>query len=122
MTNLASLLGRILISSIFIYAGYTKLMGIEGTQGYMESAGVPGVLVYSVIALELVGGILILLGWFTRVIAFLLAGFCILAAVIFHNNFSDTIQLILFLKNLGLAGGFLFLVAFGPGKLSIDKN
>lgn len=122
MTSLASPLGRVLISAIFILAGYEKLIDIAGTKGYMESAGAPGILAYAVIALELGGGILILLGWFTKITAFLLAGFCVLTAVLFHFNFADQMQSILFMKNLAIAGGMLFLVANGPGPLSIDKN
>ncbi len=113
-TSLAQLLGRILMSAIFIMAGFSKLgAGYAATQGYMASMGVPGSLLPLVIALEIGGGLAILLGWQTRLAAWLLAGFCIVAAVIFHANFSDQMQMILFMKNLAMAGGFLFL-ASGP--------
>lgn len=112
--------GRVLMSTIFIMAGINKIGGYAGTQGYMESAGVPGMLLPLVIALEIGAGIALLLGWQTRIAAFLLAGFSILSALIFHANLSDQIQSILFMKNLAIAGGLLFLVTAGAGNWSID--
>jgi putative oxidoreductase len=88
----------------------------------MDSVGVPGMLLPLVIALELLGGLAILVGWQTRVVAFLLAGFCLLSGVIFHGDLGDQAQRIQLLKNLGLAGGFLFLVAHGAGAWSLDKR
>ncbi len=117
-----SLVGRILIAVLFVVAGIGKITSYDGTLGYMQSMGVPGMLLPVVILLELGGGILIILGWQTRITAFALAGFCILSALIFHNNFADQMQSILFMKNLGLAGGFAFLVANGAGQLSIDAR
>jgi putative oxidoreductase len=116
------LIGRMLMSAIFIMAGINKIGGYAGTQGYMESMGVPGALLPLVILLEVGGGLAILLGWQTRVAAFLLAGFCVVSAVIFHANFTDQMQSILFLKNLAVAGGFLFLVAGETHKWSIDAR
>ncbi len=118
---LAAPLGRILISLIFITSGYGKIGAYAGTQAYMESVGVPGALLPAVIALEVLGGLAIVLGWQTRIVALLLAGFCLLSAVIFHADFGDQTQTIAFLKNLGLAGGFLFIVAHGAGAWSIDN-
>jgi putative oxidoreductase len=120
--NFASLAARILMSVMFIMAGYSKIGGYAGTQGYMESVGVPGMLLPVVILLELVGGLALLVGWQTRITAFLLAGFTLIAALIFHNNLADQMQMILFMKNLAITGGLLALVAFGAGKLSIDKE
>jgi putative oxidoreductase len=116
----AELGGRILISAIFILSGWGKIGGYAGTAAYMESQGVPGALLPLVIATELGGGILVVLGLFTRLAAFALAGFSILAALLFHANFGDQMQMILFMKNFAMAGGFLFLVAHGAGALSID--
>ena len=116
------LLGRILMAAMFVVAGIGKLTAYAGTVGYMESMGVPGMLAPLVIVLELGGGLLIILGWQTRIVAFALAGFCILAALIFHSNLSDMMQSILFMKNFALAGGFLFLVAYGPGAIAIDAR
>jgi putative oxidoreductase len=120
--RLSAPLGRLLIALIFVTAGVGKIGNYAGTQGYMESMGVPGVLLPLVIALELLGGLAIILGWQTRLVAFLLAGFCIVSAVLFHGNVSDPSEQIQFLKNLGLAGGFLFLVAHGAGALSLDAR
>jgi len=114
------LTGRVLMSSIFIMAGINKISGYAGTQGYMESVGVPGALLPLVILLEVGGGLAILLGWQTRIAAFLLAGFSILSALIFHANFGDQTQSILFMKNVAMAGGLLFLVAGGVHVWSID--
>lgn len=112
--------GRILMSAIFIMAGINKIGGYTATQGYMESVGVPGMLLPFVIALEIGGGLAVLLGWQTRIAAFLLAGFSVLSALIFHFNFGDQMQSILFMKNLAMAGGLLFLVTAGAGNWSID--
>jgi putative oxidoreductase len=116
------LTGRVLMSSIFIMAGINKISGYAGTQGYMESMGVPGVLLPLVILLELGGGLAILLGWQTRIAAFLLAGFSVLSALIFHANFGDQMQSILFMKNLAMAGGLLFLVAGDKHDWSLDAR
>ena len=114
------LTGRVLMSAIFIMAGINKISGYAGTQGYMESVGVPGALLPLVILLEVGGGLAILLGWQTRIAAFLLAGFSVLSALVFHANFGDQTQSILFMKNLAMAGGLLFLVAGGIHVWSID--
>jgi putative oxidoreductase len=116
------LTGRILISSIFIMAGINKINGYVGTQGYMESMGVPGVLLPLVILLEIGGGLAVLLGWQTRIAAFLLAGFTVFSALIFHANFGDQMQSILFMKNVAMAGGLLILVAGSTHNWSIDAR
>jgi len=116
----ASLVGRLLIAALFVLSGWGKISGYAATQGYMHSAGVPGGVLPLVILLELGGGIAIVAGFYTRLVALLLAGFSILAALLFHAGSPDMVQQIMFLKNLGLAGGFLFLVANGAGRLSVD--
>jgi putative oxidoreductase len=120
--NLADLVGRILIAAIFLLAGLNKIGGYAGTQGYMESMGVPGGLLPLVIAVEVLGAVAIIAGWHTRLFAFLLAGFSIVSALIFHRALGDPMQFILFMKNLAMAGGFLFLVARGPGDWSLDAR
>jgi len=120
--NLAAPVGRILISLIFIGAGFGKITGYAGTQAYMESVGVPGMLLPLVIAVELLGGLAIILGWHTRLAAFLLAGFCLISALIFHSNFADHMQYIMFMKNLALTGAFLMIVSHGAGPWSIDNR
>ena len=120
--SLAAPAGRILISLIFVVSGISKLGNFSGTQGYMESVGVPGMLLPIVIAVELLGSLAIILGWHTRIAAFLLAGFSLVSAVLFHANFGDQMQMIMFMKNLALAGGFLMLVSLGAGPWSIDNR
>jgi len=116
------LTGRVLISAIFIMAGINKISGHAGTQGYMESMGVPGALLPLVILLEIGGGLAVLLGWQTRIAAFLLAGFTVLSALIFHADLGDQMQFILFMKNLAMAGGLMFLVAGRRHDWSIDAK
>jgi putative oxidoreductase len=118
--TLSAPLGRLLLSLIFVVSGAGKIGAYAGTQAYMDSMGVPGMLLPLVIALEILGGIAIVLGWQARIVAFLLAGFCLLSAVLFHGNIGDQGQQIQFLKNLGLAGGFLLIVAHGAGAWSLD--
>ena len=122
LTDVFSLASRLLLAFIFVMAGWGKLNGIDGTAGYMASAGIPlaGVLIYLVILTELGGGILIAIGYQTRIVAFLMAGFTILSALVFHFNFGDQMQAINFMKNLAIAGGFLSLVANGAGAWSLD--
>jgi len=120
--NYSSLAGRLLISAIFLTAGISKISGYEGTQGYMEAMGVPGVLLPLVIITEILGALAIIVGYKTRITAFLLAGFSIISALLFHANFGDQMQSILFMKNFAIAGGFLFLVANGAGYVSFDNG
>jgi putative oxidoreductase len=120
--NLADLAGRILLAALFLIAGLQKIGGYAGTQGYMDAMGVPGALLPLVIALEVGGAVAIIVGWHTRLCAFLLAGFTLLSALVFHRAPGDPMQAILFLKNLAIAGGFLLLVARGPLEWSLDAR
>ena len=122
ITNIASLAARLLLALIFIVAGWGKLQDPAGTAGYMSTVGLPAFLVWPTILLELGGGILILIGFQTRIVALLLAGFCVLSGALFHNNFGDQMQAINFLKNLAIAGGFLSLVLNGAGGWSLDNR
>ncbi len=115
-------LGRLLLSIIFIFAGIGNLTDYATTQGYMESVGVPGMLLPLVIAFEVLGGIAILLGYKARPIAFLLAGFSIVSAIIFHQFWTNKSQMISFMKNISIAGGFLMIFAHGAGAYSIDNK
>jgi putative oxidoreductase len=118
----AELVGRILLASLFLLSGLSKLGAYGATAAYMSSAGVPGALLPAVIAVELLGSLAVIVGWKTRIAAALLAGFSLLAAFLFHNNFADQIQMIMFLKNVSIAGGFLLLVANGAGAISLDRR
>ena len=122
LQSLAAPLGRILLSLIFVQSGIGKIAQYAGTQGYMESAGVPGALLPLVIAVELAGGLAVILGWHARLAAFLLAGFSLLSGLLFHGNFADQMQMILFMKNVALAGGFLMIVSHGAGPYSVDNR
>ncbi len=114
--------GRLLIAATFVMAGLNKISGYEGTQGYMEAVGVPGALLPLAILFEVGAGLAIIAGWRTRSAAFALAGFSILTGVIFHFDPADQIQFTMFLKNITIAGGFLFLVAYGPGAYALDNR
>lgn len=116
---LASLVGRILLSLIFVKSGLEKLSDYEGTVGYMQAFGVPAILLPLVILAELGGGLAILFGLLSRWAALALAFFCVVAAAIFHSNFGDQMQAIMFLKNLAMAGGLLLLYANGPGAYAV---
>jgi putative oxidoreductase len=120
--KVSELAGRILLSVLFLLSGLGKIGAYAGTAAYMSSLGVPGALLPLVIATEVLGAIAIIVGWNTRVMALLLGGFSLLTAAIFHNNFADQIQMIMFLKNVAIAGGYLLLVANGAGPLSIDHR
>jgi putative oxidoreductase len=117
----SELLGRILIASLFLIAGLGKIGEYAGTVGYMASKGVPGALLPLVIALELLGAIAIIAGYRTRLVAAILAGFSIVAGLLFHGG-PDRIQQILLLKNVAIAGAFLLLVARGAGEWSVDAR
>lgn len=123
MSNqILNLVGRVGLAFIFVMAGYSKIGAYEGTAAYMDSMGVPGALLPLVILLELGGGLAIMAGLFTKPIALVLAGFSVASAVIFHSNLADQVQSIMFMKNIGLAGGFLLLAANGPGAWSLDAK
>jgi len=122
LQNIAAPVGRILISLIFVTSGFSKISGYTATQGYMEAMGVPGALLPLVIAVELLGGLAVMLGWHTRFVAFLLAGFSLLSALLFHANFGDQVQMIMFMKNISIAGGFLMIVSLGGGAYSLDNR
>ena len=115
-------LGRVLMAVMFIQAGLEKIFGYSGAQEYMEAHGVPGILLPLVILVEAGGGLGVLLGLFTRSSAILLAGFCLLAAILFHFDLADRMQMINFMKNITIAGACLVLAGAGPGALALDNR
>ncbi|KAF0191490.1 MAG: putative oxidoreductase [Gammaproteobacteria bacterium] len=122
MEKITLLTGRVLLAHLFLLAGISKIGAYAGTQGYMESMGAPGALLPLVILTEVGGALALIVGWQTRWAAIALAGFSILSALMFHTNFSDQIQMIMFMKNGAIAGGLLVLAAAGPGGLSLDHR
>ena len=118
------LIARVLLSVMFIMAGLQKFTGIEGTAGYIGSVGLPapGALAWLSAIFETLAGIAILIGFQTRIAAILLALFCLFTALMFHFDFADQVQMLFFMKNVTIAGGFLALFASGPGSISVDAR
>ena len=115
------LIARILLPILFIVSGWGKITGYTGTQQYMEAMGVPGFLLPLVILLEFGGGLAILFGFLTRFTALVTAVFTLLTAFLFHADFSQDPNSVMFMKNLSIAGGYLLLGLTGPGAFSIDR-
>ena len=122
MTNILDLIGRFFISGVFLLSGFNKIGNYEGTVGWMESFGIPGLLLIPAIILELVAPILVIIGYQTRIAAGALSLFCIATAIIFHTDFSDQMQVVAFMKNIALAGGFLFFLVNGAKSYCFDKK
>ena len=122
MIKIFDLTGRVFISGVFLLSGFNKIGNYDGTMGWMESFGLPGFLLIPAIILEILAPLLIIIGYQTRIAAGALSLFCLSTAVIFHTDFSDQMQLIAFMKNIALAGGFLFLVVNGAKGYCLDKN
>jgi len=122
MKKFTELFARILLAHMFLLAGFNKITAYAGTQGYMETVGIPGMLLPAVIALEIAGALAIIVGFKTRWIAYGLAGFCIVTALLFHTDFADQMQMIMFMKNWTIAGGLLMLAVHGAGDLSLDHK
>ena len=122
MTNILDLIGRVFISGVFLLSGFNKIGNYDGTVGWMESFGLPGFFLIPAIILEILAPILIIIGYQTKIAAGALSLFCLATAIIFHTDFSDQMQFIAFMKNLALAGGFLFLVVNGAKGYCLDKK
>ena len=132
MTSLQSttvLVGRILLGLLFVLSGFAKISGFDGTAGYIASKGLPlpQLVAALTIVVELGGGLALMAGLYTRQVVVVLAGFTLLAGIIFHNFWAvpqaeQMMQQINFMKNLAIAGGMLVLAAFGPGRLSVDAR
>ena len=120
----ASTAGRVLLALLFFAAGLGKLGALAGTVGYIASKGLPmpGLLYALAVAAEIVGGALLLIGFKTRTAALGLAAFTVVAAIIFHSQFSDQNEMIHFMKNLAITGGLLLVAASGAGRFSLDAR
>lgn len=121
MNKTNQVVARVLLGHIFLLAGISKIGAYAGTQGYMEAMGIPGALLPLVILLEIGGGLSIIAGFQTRLVAYALAAFSVVSAVIFHSNFGDQTQMIMFMKNFAIAGGFMLLASHGSGAYSLDN-
>lgn len=129
LASTAALVGRVLLALMFVIAGVGKIGGFEGTVGFIASKGLPlpAVLAAGTVALEIVGGLALIAGFKARWAALALAAFTLLATVLFHNYWAmpaeqQYVQQLMFLKNLGVAGGMLMVFAFGPGRFSVDRQ
>ena len=122
MTNILDLCARILISALFFTNGVFKIMNYDGTVNWMEGYGVPGILIIPAIILEILGPVLIILGYKIKITAAILSVFCLATAIIFHNDFADQMQFTSFLKNIALAGGFLLIFVNGAKDFSLDNK
>jgi putative oxidoreductase len=122
LKNTTEVVGRVLIAALFLLSGMGKITAYTATAGYMASVGVPGAILPLVIGTEVLGSLAIILGWKTRIVAVLMAGFTLLTGIVFHNNFADQIQMIMFLKNVSITGAFLLLAVHGAGPISLDRK
>ena len=122
MANILDLIGRILISALFLISAFNKIFNLEGSMSWMEGFGVPSFFIFPAIAIEMILPVLVIVGYQARIAAGVLAIFCLATAFIFHFEFSNQSQLISFLKNIGLAGGFLFIVANGTKDWAVDRE
>ena len=122
MANILDLIGRVLISALFLISAFNKIFNLEGSMNWMEGFGVPGFFIFPAIAIEIILPVLVIVGYQARIAAGILAIFCLTTAFLFHFDFSDQSQLVSFLKNIGLAGGFLFIVANGTKDWAVDRE
>ena len=124
MQNFLVPIGRLFLSAIFLSSGFGKIFKFAGTQQYMEAKGMPIAALFLVFAiiLEIAGGLSVLLGYKTQWGALALIIFLIPATLIFHNQLSDQMQMIMFMKNVAILGGLFMVVSFGAGPLSLDNR
>ena len=122
MSKVLDLLGRVFISTIFLFSAFNKIENYEETIEWMTSYNLPSYFLAPTIVLEIIAPILIIIGYKTKIAAAALSIFCIATAIVFYSNFDDQMQLIAFLKNIALSGGFLFLVINGAKGFCLDKK
>ena len=118
--HIVEFIGRLLLSALFLIEGFGKISMQEDVIMYMEDYGVPGILFVPATVLEILFPLLLIVGYKTKWAASVMALFTFTVAIIFHTNFSEGIQMIFFLKDIAIAGGFLIIIAYGPSKISLD--
>ena len=118
--HIVEFLGRVLLSILFLVEGIGKISMQEDVVMYMEDYGVPGMLFVPATILEILFPLFLIVGYKTKWAASIMALFTFVVAIIFHTDFSEGMQMIFFLKDIAIAGGFMIIVAYGPGKISLD--
>ena len=118
--HIVELIGRVFLSALFLIEGFGKISMQEDVIMYMENYGVPGTLFFPAIILEILFPLILIAGYKTKWVALIMALFTFVVAIIFHTDFSDGMQLMLFLKDIAIAGGFMIIISHGPGKISLD--
>ena len=118
--HIVEFLGRVLLSTLFLVEGIGKISMQEDVIMYMEDYGVPGILFVPATILEILFPLLLIIGYRTKWSASVMAFFTFTVAIIFHTNFSEGMQMMLFLKDIAIAGGFMIIIAYGPSKISLD--
>ena len=118
--HIIEFIGRILLSALFLIEGIGKISMQEDVIMYMEDYGVPEILFIPAVILEILFPLLLIVGYKTKLSALIMALFTLTVAIIFHTNFSEGMQMIFFLKDIAIAGGFMIIIVYGPGKISLD--
>ena len=118
--HIVEFFGRLFLSALFLIEGSGKISMQEDVIMYMEEYGVPGILFIPATALEILFPLFLILGYKTKWAASIMAIFTFAVAIIFHTNFDEGMQQIFFLKDIAIAGGFMIIIAYGPGKISLD--
>lgn len=121
LQKFAPLIARLFIGGFFLLSGLGKLGDVAGFAGYLASGGLPAFLAWPSILFEILVGLSMIAGFKARIVALAGAGFCIVAALLYHNNLADQMQMIMFFKNFAIAGGFLMIFAHGAGAMAVDK-
>ena len=118
--HIIEFIGRLLLSALFLIEGFGKISKQEDVIMYMENYGVPEILFVPATVLEILFPLLLIAGYKTKWAASVMALFTFTVAIIFHTDFSEGMQMIFFLKDLAIAGGFMIIFVYGPGKISLD--
>lgn len=121
LSKYSPLIARIVIGAFFLLSGLGKLGDPAGVVGYMEAVGLPGILLWPAILFEVALGLALILGYQTRHAALAGAAFCVVTAVLFHTNFANQVEMVMFLKNFAIAGAFLMFFTHGAGAVALDK-